>query len=103
MKILVTGASSGIGRATCQALRAAGHTPVGVARDFGKYPEADFATHAIDLADLDGLPGHLQKLVAGHPDLDALVLNAGAGRFGDLSDGRSRPGPADGSPPHGAG
>ena len=73
MQILVTGASSGIGRATCQALRAAGHTPVGIARDFGKYPEADFATHAIDLADLDGLPSYLQKLVAAHPDLQEEV------------------------------
>ena len=52
MQVLVTGASSGIGRATCQALRAAGHTPVGIARDFGKYPEADFATHALDRAAL---------------------------------------------------
>ena len=84
MQVLITGASSGIGRATCHALRAAGHTPVGVARDFDKYPEANLATHTIDLSDLDDLPGHLQKLVTTYPDLDGLVLNAGAGHFGKL-------------------
>ena len=86
MRALVTGASSGIGRAVCEKLLADGHSTIGVARDFGKFPCADrrFEPHAIDLADLDQLPEHLQTLVAAYPALDALVLNAGVGRFGTL-------------------
>ena len=86
MLVLVTGASSGIGRAVCEKLLADGHRAIGIARDFGKFPCDDrrFAAHEMDLADLDQLPAHLQNLVASYPALDALVLNAGAGRFGAL-------------------
>ena len=86
MRVLVTGASSGIGRAVCEKLLADGHSAIGIARDFGKFPCADrcFEPHAIDLADLDQLPEHLQTLDAAYPALDALVLNAGVGRFGTL-------------------
>ncbi|MDE2810210.1 MAG: SDR family NAD(P)-dependent oxidoreductase [Gemmatimonadota bacterium] len=86
MRVLVSGASSGIGRAICERLLADGHRAIGIARDFGKFPCDDrcFETHAIDLADLDKLPTHLQTLVTAYPALDALVLNAGVGRFGAL-------------------
>ena len=86
MRVLVTGASSGIGRAVCERLLADGHSAIGIARDFGKFSCDDrrFAAHEIDLADLDRLPDHLQTLVAAYPALDALVLNAGVGRFGAL-------------------
>ena len=86
MRVLVTGASSGMGRAVCERLLADGHRAIGIARDFGKFPCDDrcFETHTIDLADLNQLPEHLQTLVATYPDLDALVLNAGVGRFGTL-------------------
>ena len=86
MRVLVTGASSGIGRAVCERLLADGHRAIGIARDFGKFPcdNRHFEAHSIDLADLDQLPTHLQTLVATYSALDALVLNAGAGRFGTL-------------------
>ena len=86
MRVLVTGASSGIGHAVCERLLADGHDTIGIARDFDKFPCNDrrFAAHEIDLADLDQLPAHLQNLVATYPALDALVLNAGTGRFGAL-------------------
>lgn len=86
MRVLVTGASSGIGRAVCERLLADGHSAIGIARDFGKFPcdNRHFEAHSIDLADLDQLPDHLQNLVATYPALDALVLNAGTGRFGAL-------------------
>ncbi len=86
MRVLVTGASSGIGRTVCEMLLANGHSTIGIARDFGKFPCDDcrFEAHAIDLADLDQLPEHLQTLVAAYPALDALVLNAGVGRFGAI-------------------
>ena len=86
MRVLVTGASSGIGRAVCERLLADGHRAIGIARDFGKFPcdNRHFEAHSIDLANLDQLPTHLQTLVATYSALDALVLNAGAGRFGTL-------------------
>ena len=86
MRVLVTGASSGIGRAVCERLLADGHRAIGIARDFGKFPCDDhrFAAHEMDLADLDQLPKHLKTLVTTHSQLDALVLNAGVGRFGAL-------------------
>ena len=86
MRVLVTGASSGIGRAVCERLLADGHRAIGIARDFGKFPcdNRHFEAHSINLADLDLLPAHLRTLVAAYPTLDALVLNAGAGRFGAL-------------------
>ena len=86
MHVLVTGASSGIGRAVCERLRVDGHSAIGIARDFGKFPCDDcrFEAHEIDLADLDRLPDHLQTLIATYPALDAIVLNAGTGRFGAL-------------------
>ena len=84
--VLLTGASSGIGRAIAENLLEAGYQVIGLARDFGKFPcdHPLFAPHALDLADLDALPGRLRELAAAHPHLDALVCNAGQGRFGDL-------------------
>ena len=86
MRVLVTGASSGIGRAVCERLLASGHHAIGIARNLGKFPcdHARYQAHAIDLAALDELPERLKALGAMYPQLDALVLNAGVGRFGSL-------------------
>ena len=86
-KILVTGASAGIGRAVCEARLQAGDRVVGLARDFGKCPGAGQEgcdAIEIDLADLDALPDRLAGIAAAHPDLDALVCNAGEAVFGHL-------------------
>ena len=86
MRILITGASSGIGRATSEKLLAAGHQVIGLARDFDKFPcdNTNFTAHSVDLADLDKLPLYLKEITSTYSDLDALVLNAGRGHFGDL-------------------
>jgi len=86
MKAIVTGASSGIGRAICQRLLSDNWTVVGLARDFAKFPCDDehFTAHQVDLADLDRLPKEMQALTASHPQIDALICSAGVGRFGDL-------------------
>jgi len=85
--VLVTGASSGIGEAISDAQVAQGNRVVGIGRDFSKCRIDDglFERVALDLEKLGDLPGALQAIAAGH-DFDALVLNAGAGRFGGLEE-----------------
>lgn len=85
---LVTGASAGIGRAITQRLLTDGHTVIGVARDFGKFPCDDQRFHAepLDFDDLDGLPARLERIRRRHPSVDAVVCCAGRGRFGALEE-----------------
>ena len=85
-KVIVSGASSGIGRAICEKLLGEGHQVVGLARDFGKFQcsAPHFFAHPLDLSNLDALPGHLRDLVAAHPAIDALICGAGRGYFGGL-------------------
>ena len=85
--VLVTGASSGIGRTLCEALAGRGDEVVGLARDFSKFPDAPtrlVAHYAIDLSDLNSLASHLRDLTTAHPAIDAVICNAGYGRFGHL-------------------
>lgn len=83
---LVTGASSGIGRAVSERLLELGYQIVGLARDFSKFPGADgsFQGIEIDLSDLDALPGCLERLVRHYSDVRLVVCCAGEGRFGSL-------------------
>ena len=85
-RILVTGASSGIGRAIARGLLDAGAKVIGIGRDFSDWVEIPrgLTAERIDLADLDALPGRLKSLAAAHSDIDGLICNAGAGRFGAL-------------------
>lgn len=87
-KILVTGASSGIGRATCQQLLNDGHHVVGIARDFSKYScdSNAFTTISLDLEAIEPLPQQLQQLAKAHNDIDAIICCAGRGQFGSLEE-----------------
>src|SRR5690349_18961456 len=80
-RILITGASKGIGRAIADRVAAAGNTPVGLARtapdDFpGEFYEVDLADRAATAAVLDRI--HASGTI------DAVVNNAGLARFGRL-------------------
>jgi 3-hydroxy acid dehydrogenase / malonic semialdehyde reductase len=88
-KILVTGASRGIGAAITHRLLQTGCRVVALARDFSAWPQQalpGLETLSIDLADLESLPHRLGEIVRAHPELDGLVLNAGQGRFGSLEE-----------------
>jgi len=80
---LVTGASRGIGHSICQRLLADGHRVIGLARDHRSSPQGILPV-TVDLADLDALPERLEALIREHPQISAVVCNAGQGRFGAL-------------------
>ncbi len=87
-KILVTGASRGIGAAVSRRLIDEGMEIVGIGRDFSSWSEIPEGMEIIelDLSDLDKLPHRMGEIARAHPELNGLVLNAGYGRFGSLEE-----------------
>ena len=83
-KVLITGASSGIGLATANKLIGQGYAVTGLARDFSKAPKIDMQTVELDLSKLDELADSLDSDTVLNQGFDCLVLNAGYGRFGGL-------------------
>ncbi len=86
--IIVSGASSGIGRAISTRLLQQGYRVTGVARDFSKFPCDDqrFTPVCMDLSDLDELPARLDALIKKDTVIDGLICCAGSGRFGSLEE-----------------
>ena len=84
--VLVTGSSSGIGRAITEHLLKSGATVIGIARNHNKFqPNSDnYKTFDVDVSDLKNLPSSLKDILAEYPKLDGLVSNAGYGQFGGL-------------------
>jgi NAD(P)-dependent dehydrogenase (short-subunit alcohol dehydrogenase family) len=84
--VVITGASSGIGKATAIKVAAAGGIPLLVARNKDKLEETkreiEIAggtayTYSCDLSDLDAIDGLVKEIFADHPAVDYLVNNAG--------------------------
>ncbi len=87
-RILVTGASRGIGRAIAEHLLSRGARVVGIGRDFSTWtgrPDG-LETLVIDLALIDELPERLKAVATRFPDIDGIVCCAGMGRFGSLEE-----------------
>ncbi len=86
--ILVTGASSGIGRAIARRLLSQGYHVLGISRDSRKFTQIlpNFTALQLDLSDLNELPRQLSELVKTYPAIDAVVFSAGMGQFGGLEE-----------------
>ncbi len=84
--VLITGASSGIGRASAVKIAAAGGVPLLVARNVEKLEEvrAEIVAgggiayvYAADLADMESVDRLIERVLADHRGVDMLVNNAG--------------------------
>ena len=84
--VVITGASSGIGRAAALKIAAAGGIPILVARTKEKLDEVKAEIEAAggtayvapcDLSDFDAIEKLVETLLADHPRIDMLVNNAG--------------------------
>lgn len=84
--VLVTGSSSGIGRAITEKLLAAGATVIGIARNPKKFKPASgkYVAFKADVTDLSSLASCIKHILSLYPNLNGLVSNAGYGKFDGL-------------------
>jgi NAD(P)-dependent dehydrogenase (short-subunit alcohol dehydrogenase family) len=84
--VLITGASSGIGKAAAFKIAAAGGIPLLVARSADKLEETKQEiealggtayTYSADLSNLDSIEALVEQVLSDHPAVDVLVNNAG--------------------------
>jgi thioester reductase-like protein len=84
--VMITGASSGIGRSTALKVAAAGGVPLLVARNVDNLEEvrAEIVAaggtayvYAADISDVESIEGLLERVLADHRNVDMLVNNAG--------------------------
>jgi len=86
--VLVTGASSGIGRAVAQNLLQQGHHVIGVSRDCRKFTRQmdSFSPVQLDLNRLADIPQKMRQVQQLFPEIDAVVFSAGRGQFGSVEE-----------------
>jgi NAD(P)-dependent dehydrogenase (short-subunit alcohol dehydrogenase family) len=84
--VVITGASSGIGKAAAMKIAQAGGIPLLVARSADKLEETKkdieeaggaAYTYSADLSELDSIEDLVEKMLSDHPAIDMLVNNAG--------------------------
>jgi len=82
--ILVTGASSGLGLATANALHADGHIVYGASRSINTLENILFIPLEMDVTDDDSVNAGVEKIIKDHGHIDVLINNAGIVLAGPL-------------------
>lgn len=85
-KIIISGSSSGIGRAISQRLLSMGHTVIGLGRDHAKFNPGDphYIPYPIDFSHPENADTILRTIQQQHHDIDVIIGNAGYGKFANL-------------------
>lgn len=86
MKLLISGSSSGIGRAIAEKMLAEEHCVIGLARNHVKFNPSNnnYLTYAIDFAKIEILEKELQVIQKQHATVDTLIICTGYGEFAEL-------------------
>lgn len=85
MNVLVTGASSGIGRAICETLVREGHRVIGTARAPKRHP-TDFELLPLELTRRETIDALVNTIEKQGLEPDVLINNAGMGGFGAVEE-----------------
>ena len=85
--ILITGASSGIGKASAEYLANQGHTVYGTSRFPGSYPKPnDYTILQMDVTDVDSIQTAVNQIIEDKGKIDVLINNAGVHVAGSIED-----------------
>jgi short-subunit dehydrogenase len=84
MVIIITGASSGIGKATCELLGSKGHSVYGFSRR--KVHESTFVSMQVDITKKEEIIKAFETIYEKEKAIDAIINNAGMGISGSIED-----------------
>lgn len=84
--VLITGESTGIGRATGELLQSNGYTIVGTSRSPERYADHPFPLIQMDLHDALSIQKAVETVVSQYGAIDVLVNNAGKGIAGPIEE-----------------
>ncbi|MBT8273789.1 MAG: SDR family oxidoreductase [Bacteroidia bacterium] len=84
--VLVTGGSTGIGKAICEFLSAKGCSVYGTSRNPDNYPDLPFPLLPLDVTENDSISNCIALLLQKESRIDVLVNNAGSGITGPLEE-----------------
>lgn len=84
--VFITGASSGIGKATALLLYKKGYRVIGTSRNPNNYSDFPFPLFEMDLTDANSISKAVDKVIEEFGSLDVLINNAGVGISGPLEE-----------------
>ena len=85
--ILITGASSGIGKASAEYLAQQGHTVYGTSRYPGSNPKPnDYTVLQMDVTEIESIQTAVNHIIRDRGKIDVMVNNAGFGIAGAMED-----------------
>lgn len=84
--VLVTGASSGIGKAIASYLQEKKYTVYGTSRSLKKQSDFSFKMLVLDVLDVNSIQKAIDEIIKNEGNLDVLINNAGMGITGPIED-----------------